>query len=344
MPRTTIPILDKIRRDPASILQLGEAETVAAVSQSFQYRIRRFGNTLHCHAPGFSQVQYEITNFAPAKKGVFESISITGTACALQCDHCRGYLLNIMRRATNATFERVLNDVIASGAKGILVSGGSDAEGKVPVIQNIDALRNAKKDHDIEIVVHSGYMEDDEIAAFKDARVDGIMFDFIGSGATARSVCHLNTQPADYARMVSTCKRLKIPVMPHVVIGLDWGAIKGEVEALSRLGKLQPDVLVLVILMPFPGTPMEKITPDLHTVEKIILLARVLNPAIPVQLGCARPHGDFKEQVERFAIRCGINGIAFPLEETTQHARELGLNIEFHDDCCSLICKHIRTV
>ncbi|HME56209.1 MAG TPA: radical SAM protein [Candidatus Lokiarchaeia archaeon] len=337
----SLELIDQIGHNPAYIWELDEDSIEALKLDSFNQRVNRFGSTLFCHVPGFPFVSYEVESFTGTAKGVFESISLTGMTCALQCDHCRGQLLNTMRQASVETFEQVLNDAIASGARGVLVSGGSDTAGKVPILDVLETLKRAKNEQGIEIVIHSGYMEDDEIAALKDANIDGIMFDFIGSEETAKSVCHIDATPVDYTRMVATCKKLCIPVMPHVVIGLDWGAIKGEVEALSMLGELLPDVLVLVILMPFPGTPMENIIPDLSQVEKVILLARLLNPTIPVQLGCAKPHGEFKEHVERFAVECGVNGMAFPLQETLDHARKLGLKIKFVENCCSLVYKEI---
>jgi len=247
-----------------------------------------------------------------------------------------------MRHANATNFEEVLQATIKSGARGVLVSGGSGKDGKVPILPHVDALKHAKERHSIDITIHSGFMEDDEILALRGAGIDGVMFDFPGSAETIKSVCHLDKAPADYARMVTTCKDVGIPVMPHVIIGLDWGEIKGEMDALSTLGQLKPDVLVLVILMAFPGTPMSGIVPDIDQVERVILAARVLNPDIPIQLGCAKPQGDFKERVERFAVECGANGIAYPVDETVALARELGLEPIFHGDCCSLVTKHMR--
>ncbi|MEX2684583.1 MAG: radical SAM protein [Candidatus Sigynarchaeota archaeon] len=337
-----VPIdLEKLRREPRCIASLTPRQINEAKKQAFKARVDRFGSVLHCHAPGFSGIPYGTESFV-ASRGVFESISITGASCMLQCDHCRGHLLQTMRHANPGNFEGVLRAVIASGATGVLVSGGSGKDGKVPIRPCIDVLRLAKKQHDIDVVIHSGLMDDDEIHALRGTGIDGVMFDFPGSAETIKAVCHLDTVPEDYARMVTTCKENGIPVMPHVIIGLDWGKIKGELDALSMLGKLKPDVLVIVILMPFPGTPMADVVPDIDQVEIMVLAARILNPDIPVQLGCAKPQGDFKERVERFAVECGFNGIAYPIEETVARARELGLEPVFHGDCCSLVAKHMR--
>ncbi len=333
--------IKKLQHRPGDIMSLNARQATDAKQQAFDARIDRFGNLLHCHAPDFSGVPYETESFS-ADHGAFESISVTGASCALQCDHCRGHLLQTMQHANASNFEQVLQATIEAGARGVLVSGGSDKDGKVPILPHVDAMKRAKQRHGIDVVVHSGFMEDGEIRALRGAGIDGIMFDFPGSCETIKSVCHLDKTPADYARMVITCKEMGIPVMPHVIIGLDWGRVKGEVEALSMLGQLKPDVLVLVILMPFPGAPMEDLVPDIDQVEKVILAARILNPDIPIQLGCAKPQGDFKERVERFAVECGVNGIAYPIDETIARARELGLEPVFHGDCCSLVKKYFH--
>ncbi|MBN2153456.1 MAG: radical SAM protein [Candidatus Lokiarchaeota archaeon] len=331
--------IELLRRDPRIVTGLTARQTADAKQQAFLARVGRFGRVLHCHAPGFTGVPYETDSFAPAP-GAFESISVTGASCALQCDHCRGHLLRAMRPAGPEDFEDVLKDAIASGARGVLVSGGAGRDGKVPILPHVDALRRAKERHGVDIVVHSGFMDDEEIRVLGGAGVDGIMFDVPGSAETVRSVCHLDKTPADFGRMVATCKDAGLPVMPHVIIGLDWGQVKGEIDALVALGALEPDVLVLVILMALPGTPMAGVVPDIDIVEKVILAARVLNPTVPVQLGCARPHGDFRTRVERFAVECGVNGIAYPLDETVERARQIGLEPAFHGDCCSLVRKH----
>ncbi|NMC04066.1 MAG: radical SAM protein [Candidatus Lokiarchaeota archaeon] len=332
---------EKIRQDPGSIMALNARQLASLKKQAFKDRIDRFGYVLHCHAPGFDGIPYETESFAPGR-GAFESVSITGGACALQCDHCKGHLLQTMRHADAGNFEQVLQAMIEGGVRGILVSGGSDKEGKVPILTHVGALKRAKSRHDIDILIHSGFMDDAELQALQGSGIDGIMFDFPGSSETIKSVCHLDKTPADFARMVATCKRIDVPVMPHVIIGLDWGQVKGEIDALAMLGQLQPDVLVLVVLMPIPGTPMADLVLDITNVEKVILAARILNPGIPIQLGCAKPQGEFKERSERFAVECGLNGIAYPLEETIGTARELGLDPVFHDDCCALVSKHAR--
>jgi len=40
-------------------------------------------------------------------------------------------------------------------------------------------------------------------------------------------------------------------------------------------------------------------------------MARIQNPDIPITMGCARPPGVYKRQVEMAAVDCGINAIAY---------------------------------
>jgi uncharacterized radical SAM superfamily protein len=76
--------------------------------------------------------------------------------------------------------------------------------------------------------------------------------------------------------------------------------------------------------------------PDLTEVEKVLVAARVWNPTIFLTLGCAKPPGMYKSQVEKMAIDCGFNGIAFPSDAAIEHARRRGLLPVFTEECCSM--------
>jgi len=72
------------------------------------------------------------------------------------------------------------------------------------------------------------------------------------------------------------------------------------------------------------------------TVQLLLNAARVWNPDIFLSLGCAKPSGDYKRQVENLAIDCGFNGIAFPSDEAIDHACARGLHPVFTEECCSM--------
>ncbi|MHA1890649.1 MAG: radical SAM protein [Promethearchaeota archaeon] len=331
--------------NPRQIFSLNDKEIKELAKMAFDKRFKIRGKNIHFFAPTFTLAPYEIEGFIPSGTKAFENISLTGTKCELQCEHCKGYLLEFMVDAHEKKLEDLMQSMIKDGTKGFLISGGSDIEGKVPFgkyIDDIKAIKDTFKD-DIKIVIHSGYMNQDEIREIARTRIDGLMFDFIGSSNVIKKICHLNYTPKDYLEMVKTCNELHMPVMPHVILGLDHGHIDSEIKAIKLLSRYKLSALVLVILMPFPNTPMKNVIHDDPEIfQKIILLARIIHQEIPVVLGCAKPASELREISEAAAIEAGYDGIAFPLQETFDLAVNLGYNTIFHEQCCSLINKYLN--
>ena len=56
----------------------------------------------------------------------------------------------------------------------------------------------------------------------------------------------------------------------------------------------------------------------------------------PIMLGCARPLGEMKVQIDRLAVDTGLNGIAYPAEGIVGYARDRGLEPEFVNACCGV--------
>lgn len=307
----------------------------ALAARLFDRRVATFGRRITFSTPSLPGTPYEIDDHVPARNA-FASVSVTGTACSLGCDHCAGSLLGHMADGGGGALRPVMEAMIARGTRGFLVSGGAGPGGKVPLRAHVPVLAELKARHGITIVVHAGICDDDDIDALASVPVDGVMFDVAGSTTTLSSVCHLDVDLEVFPRMVRACKVRGIPVMPHVIAGLDWGEVKGEYAAIEMIARERPDALVLVVLMPVPGTPMEKVVVDPAVIDPVVLEARRANPDVPVLLGCAKPPGEFKEWLERRAVDCGFNGIAYPLQATVDHARARGLDVVFTDACCTV--------
>ena len=80
---------------------------------------------------------------------LFPSISITGPSCALMCQHCKGKLLEPLIPATTcAELEKKALLLHRQGVKGILLTGGCDAYGKVPINSLIPAIKTIKEKTD----------------------------------------------------------------------------------------------------------------------------------------------------------------------------------------------------
>jgi len=226
--------------------------------------------------------------------------------------------------------------LVERGCEGVLISGGANADGTVPLKPHLPAIARLKE-WGLRVLVHTGLLDRETAKGLKAASVDQVLFDVVGDAATIQQVFHLNRSPADYAEVLALLRDLEIPVAPHVVIGLHFGRLRGELAALEMIGRYGANVIVLVVLRPLPHTPMAGLPGvEPEAVGRLAAVARLLNPTIPLTLGCARPAGHAKIEIERWAVLAGINSIAYPDPATVRLARKLGLRTSFVESCCTL--------
>ncbi|MGI5920844.1 MAG: radical SAM protein [Syntrophomonadaceae bacterium] len=268
----------------------------------------------------------------------FVNLSVTGENCACRCEHCRGKLLETMVPTTTPEeMEWILNILVEKKCQGVLISGGANKKGEVPLLGFLDNIAWAKE-KGLKVIVHSGLLKRSAAVALQEAGVDQVLIDIIGDERTIREVYHLDRKPSDYLQSMLYCREAGLNVAPHVVIGLHYGKIMGEFEALEMIKEAEPQAVVMVILNPTCGTGMEGVTPPaIDEVGKVIATARIMNPKVPLTLGCARPPGVYKQEAEIMAVDCGVNAIAYPNQATIEYARSRGLQTVFTQDCCSLM-------
>jgi uncharacterized radical SAM superfamily protein len=325
------------------ILNSSSAELKKYLNEAFMIRRRNFKNILMNFAPNI--VHYEIETFKQESSNAFVPISITGTACALNCDHCQSKILESMKpvRFPDELIQ-LCEELSKQGSKGVLISGGANKHGFVPLLKYANALKVIKERFGLKVVVHTGLIDKETAKILADANIDAAMLDVIASQDTIETVYHINATPEKYEDSIRLLKEFNIPIVPHIVVGLNYGVLDGEINALEMLSKYDPDAIVIVALMPLEGTPMENVTPPSpETIAKIITIARFTFQDKPVMLGCARPKGYHKEETDILAIRAGINGIAYITDAGVEEAQSLDLKIIHKELCCSLIISDILT-
>lgn len=271
-------------------------------------------------------------------KNAFVNLSVTGSSCACRCEHCAGKLLESMiATPTPAEMKSVIDRLAEQGCKGILVSGGANSQGEVPLLPFAEMMAYARQ-KGLKVLVHSGLIRKNTAAALKEAKVDQVLMDIIGDRDTIRQVYHLELEPQQYLQSMLNCRNEGLQIAPHVIIGLHFGQVKGELNALQMIQQAEPETLLLPVLTPTCGTAMVNINPpQIDDTVKVLATARVMHPATAISLGCARPPGIYKRQLEIKAVDCGVNGIAYPDEKTVAYAQRRGLKTIFNEDCCSLI-------
>lgn len=268
----------------------------------------------------------------------FVNLSVTAEKCCCRCEHCEGKLLESMVPTTSPEeMNRIIDILTEKKCEGILISGGADNNGEVPLLNFIESMAYARE-KGLQVLVHPGLIKRSTAEALYDAGVNQVLIDIIGDEKTIHDVYHLQRKPEDYLESMINCREAGLELAPHVVIGLHFGNILGEYKALEMISQVQPQAVVLVIITPTCGTGMQGIIPpEIDEVGKVIGTARVLNPQIPLTLGCARPAGEYKRKVEIMAVDCGVNGIAYPSESTIEYVGTKGLQAVFSQKCCSLM-------
>jgi len=254
-------------------------------------------------------------------------ITLTGTDCSLNCAHCGGHYLKNMTPVNN----------IFGADKGkytsCLISGGCDQAGKVPMGSSWQLMTKLKKERKMNL--HVGLVSHGEAARLPEV-CDVVSFDFVGDDDTIQEVYGLNKTVADYLDCYRNLRKY-VKVLPHICIGLKGGEIKGEYQALELLQREEVDGLVFIVFSPTQNTRYaHRMPPPLEEVIKVIATARRMFPNKPIHLGCMRPKGQYRANLDTWAVKCGINKLVVPTLSGRQTAKELGLKIITGQECCVL--------
>ena len=308
-----------------------------SLTEGLAIRRAHFPNRMRFHTPGLKR--YRISDYQDQNPAEFVSISLTGTSCALSCEHCKTGVLRGMTdlRGFDGSLFDLCAELSRKGARGVLISGGSDSKGRVPLAAHLEDLVRVRRELGLKIRVHAGLPDETTCRGLGEADIDGAMIDVIGHLDTIRDVYHLDAAPEDFETVLARLERHRVPTVPHIIIGLHFGRFLGEHQALEMIARHPPKLLVLVILMPLTGTPMADVEPpSLEAIGEFFEISRKTLPKTPVMLGCARPLGEMKVAIDRLAVDAGLNGIAYPAEGIVDYARGRRLEPEFIDACCGV--------
>jgi len=324
-----------------SLFQADEKALEQALTEARNIGWENFGKRIRFYAPSF--MYYKSGRFCSSPTA-FPSISVTGSFCALKCKHCGGKVLNTMLPAlTPQRLVEVCKEVRAKGGLGCLISGGCLPDGSVPLERFVDAIAVVKKTLDLTLVVHTGVIDLPLAERLRDAGVDAALIDIIGSDETIREIYQLNVSVADYDKSLRALHESGIPLVPHVLVGLHYGKLKGEFEALQMIAKYSPSAVIVIALMPIHGTLMETAaSPKPADIARVLIAARLMLPKTPLVLGCMRPKGKHKTETDVLAVKAGVNAIAFPAEQAVKLAESMQMETSFSSLCCSQIFDDLK--
>ncbi len=263
------------------------------------------------------------------------AVSVTGTACALHCSHCAGHYLEHMVDVKD------LREAIArEKPRSILLSGGCDLSGAVPLAARLQEIKELAREEaasgrSFTVNAHPG------VATPEAARAIGEMasvvsFDFVLDDATIQEAFHGLWTGKDYVETFRNLRKGKAEVVPHVLVGLKKGRIAGEYEAVDFLLKEGISRLIFIVFIPTPGTSWAEVPPPpVSEVATFMAWTRAKAPGLDVSLGCMRPAGKYRREVDVAAVRCGVDRIVLPHPDALKEAASRGLQVVTKEECCA---------
>lgn len=330
----------------SGIEDLEDATFDAALVEQFERQSNgRERRPIRFSTPTFKE--YSSTELSGCSKNSFPAFSITAGACGLNCDHCQKKILEPMIPATNPVMldEKARHLIETQGLNGFLLSGGSNKKNEISYGRYMPVVEKLKRDYpELKIAIHSALLDERRAKEMESAGVDTVMMDVIGAQETIKEVYKLDRPVEDFETTLAALCSTSMEVTPHIVIGLHYGRILGEANALDIVSRYDVTALVLVVIMPFYARPGTFVTPETSDVGRIFLEARKRLPDKQVLLGCARPPGMHKRVTDAYAIMAGLDGIAFPADGAVSVAHTIGRPFEQAHSCCSIkLGSHLKT-
>jgi uncharacterized radical SAM superfamily protein len=326
--------LDRVRR----IEELEDAELDPALVAALQEAAPDVSaRPIRFSTPTFKE--YASNELQGCGKNSFPAFSITAGGCALMCDHCQAKILEPMIPATNPEeLDRKVRDLIMlQDLQGFLLSGGSTRRNEVRYERFYPVVEKLKRDFPhLKIAIHTALTDERRARMMESAGVDTAMMDVIGAQETIRDVYHLDRPVADFEATLAALCATSMEIVPHIVIGLHYGRVLGEANALDMVSRYPVQALVLVVVMPFYAKAGTFMVPSTHEVGGIFLEARRRIPDRQVLLGCARPPGMHKRVTDAYAVMAGLDGIAFPADGAVAVAKAIGRPAHQAHACCSI--------
>lgn len=259
----------------------------------------------------------------------FPSVSVTGDRCDQMCEHCRGHYLRGMTGAeTSGELLSEAGRIRASGGIGMLISGGSDASGRVPVADHADAVASIVSGG-LEVNVHTGFICREEAEKLVAAGVSRFSVDLHQDPEIIRGFMHLDREPEDYGELIDIIREAGGIPVPHITLGFGAEDLSSSLKLLRSKGIT--DVVVLT-LVPTPGTVTEHSRMNEDAAAGAVMMMSAMG--FSVTLGCMRDRT--LRGLEVKCIQAGARRIANPSADTVRWARENGFTTETDDRCCCM--------
>ena len=242
------------------------------------------------------------------------------------CEHCKGvHLRGMIPVSGKDEFSDLAHSLKDKGCTGLLLSGGCDANGSVPVSPHADAISEVSSD--LLVNVHAGFITKNEAERLAGSGISCFSVDIHQDKGEMMTVLHLDRDPKDYSELLDILIGTGVKVVPHLTVGFGYNDLALSADFVASKGLKD---VVLLSMMPTEGTMVEEsvISEDAVMDAVAILQEKGLN----VILGCMRDRS--LRGLEKRCIQAGVTRLANPSAETLKWAEENGYTVEKRKMCC----------
>jgi len=223
---------------------------------------------------------------------------------------------------------RLVDEIVNSGGNGMLVSGGCDIFGKVPLQRVEDAIRYAAA-KSLKVNVHAGLINEKEAERLVSAGVSAFSVDVHQDPDIIRSVLHLDADPSVYADTIDSIIKANGRPVAHLTVGFGTADLMLSADLVKKKGLKD---VILLALVPTKGTMTENATISEDAIVDSVKM--LIGEGSNVTLGCMRPRTH--RNLEIRCIQAGVRNIANPSRGTISWARENGFNVVEKRTCCCI--------
>jgi len=193
------------------------------------------------------------------------------------------------------------------GIVGVLISGGFDRSGKLPIKPFTSILRDIKRDFDLIISVHGGLMDSTYASMLRDCGIDIVDFTLYDP-KTMRDVVGLNV---DWSVILNSLESVynygPSYIAPHILVGSYFGKVSEEENLIRLLKDFKPYILIFLSLLPVKGTEFQNISPvGVDEFLKLFSYANNVLPGAELALGCMRVRGEYSISLEKALWSAGL--------------------------------------
>jgi uncharacterized radical SAM superfamily protein len=227
-----------------------------------------------------------------------------------------------------------------NGIVGFLLSGGCNKNGEMLNLKKLlPAIKQVKKETNLIIKLHTGFVDKALAENIVSAGVDIASVEVVGSDETIKEIFDFNATTKSYMSTLQNLESAGMPyIVPHICIGLHYGKLNGEFNALKIIKEFcNPSLLVMIIFRPTKGTVLEnwKI-PYPDDISVVVKKVKEMFPDKDISLGCIRPRLEQRKEIELAALQAGVNRMEIPSKNTLKFAVKMGYTIRTVYACCAL--------